>query len=382
MVGAPERVVREAQAAARLNHPASSPCYEFGVERASRPAGQRAGRRARRSTSWPAAGALCDRDVAELGADVCEALEHAHGRGVVHRDVKPQNVIARDDDGAGRRAKLDRLRHRQPGRGADADRAGRGGRNARLHVARAGGGRDGRARVRHLLAGAHPVRVLGGGEPGRAAPRPPRRPARIGDPLPPPRRVPARPASALCADDRRLPGGRTRMRRPALEELRHTPRGVRSPELDAATPCPPPRAGARTPPRRDRRRPGVIRAALVAAVAVACVDPRRARRRAGRWPCSWRCCSLPGPGLRQPRPRAPALPMLAVGLGALSAGGAYPAMVACRGAHAVRAIRPRRARLVLAAVARAPRSGSRPRPACSSPPPAGWERPLARPSTP
>ena len=42
----------------------------------------------------------------ELGLDVCEALEHAHDRGVVHRDVKPQNVIARDDTGAGRRAKL------------------------------------------------------------------------------------------------------------------------------------------------------------------------------------------------------------------------------------------------------------------------------------
>jgi hypothetical protein len=51
-------------------------------------------------------GDLCDRDVAELGSDICEALEHAHACGVVHRDVKPQNVIARDDAGAGRRAKL------------------------------------------------------------------------------------------------------------------------------------------------------------------------------------------------------------------------------------------------------------------------------------
>ena len=51
-------------------------------------------------------GDISDREVAEFGADVCEALAHAHERGVIHRDVKPQNVIVRVDDGAGRRAKL------------------------------------------------------------------------------------------------------------------------------------------------------------------------------------------------------------------------------------------------------------------------------------
>ena len=51
-------------------------------------------------------GDLSDREVAEFGADVCEALAHAHARGVIHRDVKPQNVIVQVDAGAGRRAKL------------------------------------------------------------------------------------------------------------------------------------------------------------------------------------------------------------------------------------------------------------------------------------
>ena len=105
MVGAPERVVREAQAAARLNHPGIVALFEFGVD------GHRAllvSELIDGSTLDELAreGALCDRDVAELGADVCEALEHAHARGVVHRDVKPKNVIAREDTGAGRRAKL------------------------------------------------------------------------------------------------------------------------------------------------------------------------------------------------------------------------------------------------------------------------------------
>ena len=105
MVGDPDRVVREAQAAARLNHPGIVALFEMGVDGhrallvSELVAGSTLGELARE-------GQLCDRDVAELGCDVCEALEHAHANGVIHRDVKPQNVIARDDAGAGRRAKL------------------------------------------------------------------------------------------------------------------------------------------------------------------------------------------------------------------------------------------------------------------------------------
>ena len=99
------RVAREAQAAARLNHPGIVTLYELGSDE---------GRALLVSELVEGAtlaelarcGDLSDREVAEFGADVCEALAHAHDRGVIHRDVKPQNVIVRVDDGAGRRAKL------------------------------------------------------------------------------------------------------------------------------------------------------------------------------------------------------------------------------------------------------------------------------------
>lgn len=36
----------------------------------------------------------------KIACDVLRALEYAHGRGVVHRDMKPSNVLVRKDDGA------------------------------------------------------------------------------------------------------------------------------------------------------------------------------------------------------------------------------------------------------------------------------------------
>jgi serine/threonine protein kinase len=92
------RVLREAQAAARLNHPGIVTLYEMGEEdgNALLVTELVEGSTLARLDS---AGELSDREIGEIGADLCEALDHAHSRGVVHRDIKPQNVQVTETDG-------------------------------------------------------------------------------------------------------------------------------------------------------------------------------------------------------------------------------------------------------------------------------------------
>lgn len=91
------RIQREAQAAARLNHPGIVALYEFVHHEYGNDGGRAYlvselvdGETARDLLDRDV---LSDREIAELGADVCEALDHAHNRGVIHRDIKPANLI-------------------------------------------------------------------------------------------------------------------------------------------------------------------------------------------------------------------------------------------------------------------------------------------------
>ncbi len=100
-MGADRRFVarfhREARTAARLAHPGIVAVHDYGQdgERVFLVLEHVAGRTLTemvRRDGRPAPGR-----VAEIGAEVADALAHAHARGVVHRDIAPGNVMVRDD---------------------------------------------------------------------------------------------------------------------------------------------------------------------------------------------------------------------------------------------------------------------------------------------
>src|SRR5215207_2397342 len=98
--GAGERVEREARAAARLNHPGIVAIYELASDEHDVYLVSELVR-GRTLAELTQAREIADRDVARIGIALCEALEHAHARGVIHRDVKPQNVMVLAEPAAG-----------------------------------------------------------------------------------------------------------------------------------------------------------------------------------------------------------------------------------------------------------------------------------------
>lgn len=91
-----ERALREAQATARLSHPAIVGLYEAcSDDEAFYLISELVeGRTLAQSIEQDV---LTDEQVVAIGVALSEALMHAHARGVIHRDVKPQNVLVPDN---------------------------------------------------------------------------------------------------------------------------------------------------------------------------------------------------------------------------------------------------------------------------------------------
>ena len=91
------RAEREALAARRLRHERCVRAYDVGHDSSHVYIAYEyvPGRTLRETIR---AGALSDRDAVAVAAQVLDALAHAHRAGIVHRDVKPANILVEDCD--------------------------------------------------------------------------------------------------------------------------------------------------------------------------------------------------------------------------------------------------------------------------------------------
>ena len=99
----PERFVQEIKVAARLQHPHILPVFDSGTAQQPGSAveslwftmpyvpGESLRQRLAREPQLPL------RDAVRIALEVADALGYAHGEGLVHRDVKPENILLSGD---------------------------------------------------------------------------------------------------------------------------------------------------------------------------------------------------------------------------------------------------------------------------------------------
>ena len=92
-----DRFLREGRLAAKLSHPNVVGVYDTGVEDRQPYLVMEYVEGCTLADEVLRRGALPAAEVTALGAQACAGLAHAHAAGVVHRDVKPHNLLLRRD---------------------------------------------------------------------------------------------------------------------------------------------------------------------------------------------------------------------------------------------------------------------------------------------
>ena len=93
------RFITEAKSVAKLNHPNIASIHDIGTEN-----GKQffvlefvEGHSLRDLIESSPEGKCDIQTVLRIGMDVCNALQYAHSQGILHRDVKPENIMVTTD---------------------------------------------------------------------------------------------------------------------------------------------------------------------------------------------------------------------------------------------------------------------------------------------
>ena len=101
------RFQREAKAAANLNHPNVITIHDFGIFKDSIPYMVMDLIEGETLSSYMKRNALPIHEALLILNQICDALMHAHGKNVMHRDLKPGNIMIVNDSGQKRAILLD-----------------------------------------------------------------------------------------------------------------------------------------------------------------------------------------------------------------------------------------------------------------------------------
>src|SRR4029453_13671299 len=93
------RFEAERQALAVMDHPNIAKVLDAGATESSRPSFVMELVRGVPIPKYWDKNSLSTRERLALFASVCQAIQHAHTKGIIHRDIKPKNVLGKRQDG-------------------------------------------------------------------------------------------------------------------------------------------------------------------------------------------------------------------------------------------------------------------------------------------